>query len=80
MLLRYPDQPSIGIDENAALVVSDGKVRAVSGDAAAGCVVKRVTNQEAVPMIQDFPFLEKHGWTSLDDLLSGSFTKGLHLN
>jgi cyanophycinase-like exopeptidase len=74
MLLRYPDQPCIGIDENAALVVFGGKARTVSGDGSAGCVVKRVVkHQKGSSEIEASPFLEKHGSIALANLLAGSF-------
>jgi hypothetical protein len=43
MLLKYPEQACIGIDEAAALVITDGYARAVSGDGKAGCCKKVVT-------------------------------------
>lgn len=69
MLLRYPDQPLIGIDEAAALVVADGKVRVVSADGQAGCVLKRVVKKSSDPSIETVPFSNKEPG-SLMELLS----------
>jgi len=81
MLLKlYPNlhEPCVGIDENAALVVADGKVRVVSGDGKAGCVVKQVVKGMNIQEKQDSKvnikqFTEKHGSVSLEDFLSGRF-------
>jgi hypothetical protein len=48
MLLKYPEQACIGIDEAAALVITDGYARAVSGDGKAGCCKKVVTGTSIV--------------------------------
>lgn len=68
MLLRYPDQSSIGIDENAALVVSNAKAWTVSADGTASCVVKRVLGDS---QIKAFAFRESHGAVGVSALLEG---------
>ena len=69
MLLRHPDTPCVGIDENAALVIEDGKARAVSSDGKAGVVVKRVVDGE----IKVIPLTENHGAVPINKVLDGSF-------
>ena len=75
MLLNYPRLPSIGIDENAALVVSKGQARVVSGDGIAGCVVKRVVvevdeeTNESKPQLRSTLFREAHGNINLKQVL-----------
>jgi cyanophycinase-like exopeptidase len=79
MSLNYPKLPSIGIDENAALVVSNGQARVVSGDGIAGCVVKRVVEvdeetNESKPRLQSTLFREGHGNINLQQVLQGQLS------
>ena len=69
MLLKHPDQACVGIDEAAALVVVGDRVRTVSGDGKAGCVLKRVVDSK----IQAFSFTEQHGEVPLEDFLKAAF-------
>ena len=72
MLLKYPEQISIGIDENAALVVANGQARTISADGTAGCVVKKVVFSGNGPaVIERIPFTHSHGSVPLEVLLSG---------
>jgi hypothetical protein len=77
MIWIYPELPLIGIDENAALVVSNGQARVVSGDGIAGCVVKRVVVSEAEAdsnqprRLQATVFREAHGNIDLKQVLQG---------
>lgn len=74
MLLRFPDQPSIGIDENAALIVADGQARTVSADGKAGCVFKKVSlSREGSAVIERIPFTQLHGSIPVESLLNGDF-------
>ncbi|GAX21135.1 hypothetical protein FisN_1Lh189 [Fistulifera solaris] len=72
MQLKYPDQISIGIDENAALIVTDGRARVISADGNAGCVLKKVvTSQNGPAVIERIPFTHDHGSVRFDLLLEG---------
>jgi len=68
MLLKYPEQPSIGIDEAAALVVTSGMARVVSADGKAACCVKIV---DSSGKIQTQRFTQEHVPIPLESLLGG---------
>jgi len=70
MLLRYPDQAAIGIDELAAVVVSDNQAWVVSADSDAACCVKRVVDddEESVRIVTQ-KFLAADGPITLGNLL-----------
>lgn len=72
MLLKYPEQLSIGIDENAAFVVTGGHARTISADGTAGCVLKKVVQcANGTPVIERIPFTCSHGAVPLELLFSG---------
>jgi cyanophycinase-like exopeptidase len=81
MIWRHPELPIIGIDENAAFVVSNGQARVVSGDGIAGCVVKRLVKVEAKldsnqpKQLQATSFREAHGFIDLKQLLQGKLSR-----
>ena len=80
MLLKYPEQPLIGIDENAAFVVHKGKASVVSGDnGVAKCVLKRVVvkaGSGGKPTIEQKDLLDDRSSIDLNLLLSPSTDLG----
>jgi hypothetical protein len=73
MLLKYPEEPLIGIDENAAFVVHDGLAYVVSGDGVAKCVIKRaVKGADGQPIIEEKALLDNDKRIELSNLLSSS--------
>jgi cyanophycinase-like exopeptidase len=83
MIWRHPELPLIGIDENAAFVVSNGQARVVSGDGIAGCVVKRLIvevveaklDSNQPKQLQATSFREAHGFIDLKQLLQGKLSR-----
>lgn len=83
--LLSPEQPMLGIDEAAALVIADGEARAISGDGLAKVHVKNVVlveqddedddEQHAVRkrIIRKRPFTEVDGPVPVEKLLQGDF-------
>lgn len=67
MLLQYPEQPMLGIDEEAALVSIDGQLSVVSGDGKAQCYVKRLVNGQVLSQ----PFTPRHGRLAMEKVLRG---------
>jgi dipeptidase E len=76
MMLGKPDQAVVGIDEDAALVVEDGKVRVVcasdKGDAKC-CIKHCVANGNEGYNIESKDFSQSNGVISLKDFYSGIF-------
>jgi dipeptidase E len=75
MMQQKLNQPCIGIDEGAALVVKDDEVRVISADHQAKCYVKRcvpTTDTQGYKVVSK-TFSEKDGSTFLQNLLMGTF-------
>jgi peptidase E len=75
MMHQNLNQPCIGIDEGAALVVKDNQVRVVSADHEAKVYVKRcvATSGTQGYKVVSKQFSEKDGSTYLQNLLTGTF-------
>lgn len=79
MLFKFPNQPSIGIDENAAFIVANGHARTISADGKADCVVKRVIlAKDGSQVMKRTPFTPSHGSIPVDVLWNGNF--GQHID
>jgi hypothetical protein len=73
MLLQYPDLSCIGLDEDAALVLSESQVHVVSANGVAGCYIKLVQHDVAggKSRVLTKEFRHTDGSISMDNLLQG---------
>jgi dipeptidase E len=76
MMLGKPNQAGVGIDEDAALVVEDGKVRVIcandEGDAKC-CIKHCIADGSEGYKMESKDFSERNGVVSLKDFYSGMF-------
>ena len=73
MMRDKPDQPCLGIDEQAALVVEGDQVRVVSVDENATCCVKVLNPADDATdglAVETFAFTEEHGQIPIQELLA----------
>jgi hypothetical protein len=71
MMLELPDQPCMGIDEAAALVIENGTARVISTDDVGQCYLKQcIETKEGYDVIAQ-AFGESRGAISLEDLWQG---------
>lgn len=72
MLMRHPDEPAIGIEEKAALVMVGDQVSVVSADGKAKVYVKTCDQEGEKKTLEINPIRESHGVVSFSELVESS--------